>query len=1463
MTRLSDSGKVNRADGIPAGRRTEDAEQVTAPVVGRTTLVEQLRPGVAPIDTSRGTADGDNSTSRGAGGSISIFDLFGRAVQRRSADRGDEALHHGESHANVVDVAGRGISGAGSPLPHVDRIQASFGRHDVSGVQAHQDAAAASAAHELGAAAYAFGNAAAFDGSPDLHTAAHEAAHVVQQRGGVQLKGGIDQPGDEHERHADAVADAVVGGRSAEQLLDQVVGNAGRAGAAVQRRTDGAAQAVDLRRRAEIYLAANQRQLWTVIGEHARSVLFPDPAARLSWINQHAFVRELLMQLEANGGTFTPLAKLDEILYPRGAAGAIGGLLPSTNAWSVSLGLAIAQALQIAIVSSLYRLGPRYLEVADAAGSASQGVVSPGALVYSMPIDRYVGAAMCTPHALTIEPPDAKTAASAKGRPTALRPAKLAWEGARDPHLWNWVRAIEPTDATVEEVAAALWMVTDHHGETNAAFNAYLLAAAPPLFGIPKRFAIKNPNARRHAPADALRGDDKADTELTDIATSSAADGIALHQSSAAVTSPRGQVTHSESSRDFATVIALLGDCHLQLAFVTGEVARWGLADRVKPAIDFVWRRQAELATAEATTLADWNRVISGQRDRLFKISGAIHSLASNATKLGIADPRSLEASPVREIVQLLATAAGTSHLAQTSEATLKRALELQSGLAVRAVQATERELESAHADFSATMGPTGAKGVAGFSHEVAALQDKSRRLQTTMINGGAVDAAELDEVSLRSGEIALRERMLGTIHSTFELQKAAISAGDGLAAHIAMLFSGKFRDLESLCQHIRGRVLPIQDEIIATEQRVHNEERTQGASLDQKAKHRTARRAVLAKAQAEFAKISIDEDLRNFFREGAKLVENQQFRTACVKAAALIGIGVLAATTGGAAAELGGGLLMQADGAATVAELSTVARVGISTANIVADSAVNAAGQAAVQGGSLKQAFVENLMMSFAGTALFGTIARASAETARLEGREAMTWAKAEGLAQRAMVIGKEAGAITVHTVWGAAIGYVSHRVVTGHEPSPMEARDWLLQGASVAIGRQVHKALGERMPGLERLAKHSAEAHRLVAEAKQLEQLAATVEHGKNAASAVELLDRRARLLQEEIEAIEKIATKDGDATDELRMTRKGLEGEIRESNGQAMLETKFHLLGLEELVPGALWKGSHEQTQRAADEVRRSGGTASQDQRTGRWKFVLDGRAVEMQDVGSATIPSGVPSPTTEPGGEPGNTKASPLSAEVQSGRPQAAHDPAPGKSRPHAVAGIGPQRTADLDLLYRDAAVARTELEDLARAVASRHSGEAMVPPLKGRARAEEKIAAEYRGDASRLTDLARGSVIFDRFDQLEHAAAEVERQTKVVRKKDRFAKPASGYRDILYNIEASNGHVVELQLQLRAVQEVKSGSGHKLYDQIRTIEAKAKIEGRELTDEEKRTVASLQSKMKSEYDAAFAASKGEP
>jgi hypothetical protein len=136
-------------------------------------------------------------------------------VQRRVVDP-----HDPDGEATVHAAASRGVATPASSVPFSDALQRAFGRHDVSSIRAHTGPEAAASAQAMGADAYATGDHIVLGRGAELHTVAHEAAHVVQQRGGVQLKGGVGAAGDVYERHADAVADRVVAGQSAEDLLD-------------------------------------------------------------------------------------------------------------------------------------------------------------------------------------------------------------------------------------------------------------------------------------------------------------------------------------------------------------------------------------------------------------------------------------------------------------------------------------------------------------------------------------------------------------------------------------------------------------------------------------------------------------------------------------------------------------------------------------------------------------------------------------------------------------------------------------------------------------------------------------------------------------------------------------------------------------------------------------------------------------------------------------------------------------------------------------------------------------------------------------------------------------------------------------------------------------------------------------------------------------------------------------------
>src|SRR5688572_21685501 len=92
----------------------ESGRAATAPAPGKSTLIEPAAAHGPPLFSGGGEweAIGD------------------QAVQR-------DAVADAPDVTNPVAVAKQATAGAGGPLPHLDRVQASFGRHDVSSIRAH------------------------------------------------------------------------------------------------------------------------------------------------------------------------------------------------------------------------------------------------------------------------------------------------------------------------------------------------------------------------------------------------------------------------------------------------------------------------------------------------------------------------------------------------------------------------------------------------------------------------------------------------------------------------------------------------------------------------------------------------------------------------------------------------------------------------------------------------------------------------------------------------------------------------------------------------------------------------------------------------------------------------------------------------------------------------------------------------------------------------------------------------------------------------------------------------------------------------------------------------------------------------------------------------------------------------------------------------------------------------------
>lgn len=181
---------------------------------------------------------------------------------------------------------------------------------------------------------------------------------------------------------------------------------------------------------------------------------------------------------------------------------------------------------------------------------------------------------------------------------------------------------------------------------------------------------------------------------------------------------------------------------------------------------------------------------------------------------------------------------------------------------------------------------------------------------------------------------------------------------------------------------------------------------------------------------------------------------------------------------------------------------------------------------------------------------------------------------------------------------------------------------------------------------------------------------------------------------------------------------------------------------------------------------------------------------------------------------------------------------------------------PVRT--VDELYAHAAEAMPEFHAAATALAQAAGGNATLPTaLKGRPRAEQRIATSFEGHVERLTDLLRGRIVFSNLDALLGAVRACGDAFDIVALKDRFTQPfADGYRDVLLNVRLSNGHVAELQLHLDETLAFADTGSHALYEQARAIFARAKTEGRPLTADELDEVARLNRRARVGHNVAL-------
>src|SRR5882672_8241395 len=144
-------------------------------------------------------------------------------VERLSGQSSRSAASHDKPRPAADEALAHAAATPGQALPSEARgkLEAAAGA-DLSGVRVHDNPQSAAAADAIGARAYAVGqniHFAAGNYQPGSESGqrliAHEVAHTVQQQGvtaAPQTKLEVSEPGDAHEREADAFADSVASG---------------------------------------------------------------------------------------------------------------------------------------------------------------------------------------------------------------------------------------------------------------------------------------------------------------------------------------------------------------------------------------------------------------------------------------------------------------------------------------------------------------------------------------------------------------------------------------------------------------------------------------------------------------------------------------------------------------------------------------------------------------------------------------------------------------------------------------------------------------------------------------------------------------------------------------------------------------------------------------------------------------------------------------------------------------------------------------------------------------------------------------------------------------------------------------------------------------------------------------------------------------------------------------------------
>lgn len=1103
------------------------------------------------------------------------------------------------------------------------------------------------------------------DANPGRDVVAHELTHVAQQRqAGAAAPAFLDesQPTDAAEVEARAIGDQVRAGD-----LSPITVRA-RPSAAVHFNRDTDDRAEELREKEEhdawnvsalSYFDRNLRHILLLIREQVAAEAWPLDHPRVQWVAEPEAIAGALTSrlLELTGGDasgrmehFRPFwhpidlwTVIDSNRHlTSGTPGEYAKGKPTAKGPMRRDGMAdtaVAVEFVALLRPSFARMVPRFIAAAD---DNRPEPVDRGQLVTSAPIDRLWARVLADPAFVRHTAPtgaagEAKTPTGPGLFRGGLRPVEYEWMGSQDLRMWNVLRIISPPDATAEEVAAQLYQYPGVSAVQS--HNAFALVNAAPFFVVPRTWAKDFPDAVKWA---SVEHSSQRNEPIDAVLQSSAVDQAAIAQGADEAAHPLAH-KHKAGRADTERLTALLWRGADQLAFVADALAPWKLDPQLAAERAWIQRRAMDLVNESPEQIATWAPVIEAQQRTITTAAAAALEVVDAARTAG-AEPSQPKAGPFRRTLAAYAAALATSHLADLARERMTTADAERGALALSfvddaiagATTATEDLRESEGGDYS-----PGSEAAELIRHRKK-IQRQKIGMREKMLDGQAPDADALENLTVSAGMVTVRSRALELGRKAIALSSMLAKTEDATVFNgIAAAFDSAFDTLPGKLNALAGDCFRLEDElahgsdanftsylIAHVPDPAGESEELHARRLALRAQEREQRRAALTHAQQALAAIPIRYGFDRLQREAIDAVEDNQIATLAINVVVLI---VASIATSGVAAVAGG-----------TARGFAIARLGMSmeraavvgsAVNVGVDSVLTAGIQAGLSGDDLTKGTAENIL---ANVGVRAALARFAPLMSALDEEAAAVWKSGSTAAKGGVVLAKGA-AVGAELVTAAGVSYVAQRLVRGAPPpSDDQTTAWFIQGASMAIGRMVATRTTQLHARLDQLGARAGagvptDHAQLIARVKAQAKLAEQVTDDGSADHALRLLAENRALLDEEARWLNKL----GADPAAVGLSQAELAGFTRDNTAaradtvkQGMDLLPFRLAGVDEVIPGALWKGSSEQIATAIHQARAAGLAVHVDEvgdRSKHWSIRIgDGdRVLKIEETTPAAI------------------------------------------------------------------------------------------------------------------------------------------------------------------------------------------------------------------------------------------------